>query len=306
MGLHSENLIKLSKHEGTGNDFLVLLDLSDSIHLSPNQVQLLCDRHRGIGADGIIRVTKADNSADVTMELHNCDGRIAEMSGNGIRCLAQAVVDAGMVPGLNFTVSTGAGIRSIEYQPLERKGWASATVDMGPVRLGKDQPQKFEGRRVRSVNTGNPHLVLLSRDIGEVDALALGPKIEAVHPGGINVEFISTSSVADVLDLKVWERGVGITLACGTGSVAAAAAARSWGLVGDVVTVNNPGGPLEVRLSAFSGDKIFSDGGGGSDGGGENDGGGDGRNGEVVSFVSWLSGPVHKIGVIELDLSEYA
>ena len=244
--------VHASKHEGAGNDFLVVLDPDDSIRLSVVQVRLLADRRRGVGADGIIRVSPGRDGCDVSMQLTNADGGDAEMSGNGIRCLAQAAVDAGWVRPPRFTVATAAGTRTVEYAAGPADGWASARVDMGPARLGPDQAQEFDDRRARTVDVGNPHLVLLGPDTASVEVAELGPKLQAAFPGGINVEWITvlTDDDGEFLDFRVWERGAGETLACGTGSVAAGAAARSWGAVngGDVVRVRNPGGMLEVTL----------------------------------------------------------
>jgi diaminopimelate epimerase len=246
--------VHATKHEGAGNDFLVVLDPDDAIRLSIAQVRLLADRRRGIGADGIIRVGPGRDGCELSMELRNADGGEAEMSGNGIRCLAQAAVDAGLVSPPQFTVATAGGPRTVEFTPGVAPGWATARVDMGLVRLGPDQPQEFDDRRVRTVDVGNPHLVLLGPDTAGVDVAELGPKLQAAFAGGVNVEWITVGDDADgeLLDLRVWERGVGETLACGTGSVAAAAAARSWGVVpgGRDVRVRNPGGILEVTLGA--------------------------------------------------------
>jgi diaminopimelate epimerase len=246
--------MQASKHEGAGNDFLVVLDPDDSIRLSVAQVRLLADRRRGIGADGIIRVGPGRDGCDLSMQLQNADGGEAEMSGNGIRCLAQAAVDAGLVAPPRFTVATAGGPRTVEYEPGSAPGFAAARVDMGPARLGPDQPQEFDDRRARTVDVGNPHLVLLGPDTAAVDIAELGPKLQASFTGGINVEWITVveDEVGALLDFRVWERGVGETLACGTGSVAAAAAARSWGMVpdGGAVRVRNPGGVLEVTLGA--------------------------------------------------------
>ncbi len=240
-----------TKHEGAGNDFLVVLDPEDRIRLSVGQARLLAERHHGIGADGIIRVGPPRDGCDLSMHLLNADGGEAEMSGNGIRCLAQAAVDAGLVAPPRFSVSTAAGTRTVEYRPGEQPGWARASVDMGVARLGPDQAQEFGDRRVRTVDVGNPHLVLLGPDTAGVDVAELGPKLQASFAGGINVEWITVmrDDEGELLDLRVWERGVGETLACGTGSVAAAAAARSWDAVGPgMVRVRNPGGVLEVTL----------------------------------------------------------
>ena len=253
--------MQATKHEGAGNDFLVVLDPDGSLRLSVAQVRLLADRHRGIGADGVIRVGPGRDGCDLSMELHNADGGPAEMSGNGIRCLAQAAVDAGLVSPPRFSVATAGGPRTVEYTPGDEPGWAHARVDMGPVRLGPDQPQEFDDRRARAVDVGNPHLVLLGPDTAAVDVAELGPKLQAAFAGGVNVEWITRTDddEGELLDFRVFERGAGETLACGTGSVAAAAAARSWGVVAPsgTVRVRNPGGMLEVTLGTGERDPAF-------------------------------------------------
>jgi diaminopimelate epimerase len=238
----------LTKHHGAGNDFLVLVDRDDATPVDATLARALCDRRFGVGADGIIRVLGGGGRADLAMELRNADGGIAEMSGNGIRCLAQAAVSAGLVVPPTFTVWTRAGLRTVEYFPGWSDSAAEASVDMGTATLGPDQPQQFAERKARRVDVGNPHLVLLGPDPAEVDVAEVGSRLQDVHPGGVNVEFISVGPGPDAITLRVWERGVGETRACGTGSVAAAAAAASWGLVGDTVDVRNPGGTLRVEL----------------------------------------------------------
>ena len=163
-------------------------------------------------------------------------GERTENESNGIRFLAQAAVDAGLVRPPHFTVATAGGLRTIAYRPGPAPGWAMASVDMGPARLGPDQPQEFEDRRARTVDVGNPHLVLLGPDTASVDvAQAPGPSCETAFSGGHgHVEWITPRDrrrQGTLLDFRVWERGVGETLACGTGSVAAAAASRSWGVL---------------------------------------------------------------------------
>jgi len=256
--------MRASKHEGTGNDFIVVLDPDDALRLTVGQVRLLCDRRRGVGADGIIRVGPGRQGCDLSMELRNADGGTAEMSGNGIRCLAQAAVDGGLVSPPRFTVATAAGIRTVDFVAGESPGWARASVDMGPVTLGPDQPQDFEDRKVRTADVGNPHLVLLGPEVATVDVAVLGPQLQSPFEGGINVEWICLAGAGDGagagdLDLRVWERGAGETLACGTGSVAAAAAACSWGVVDPdgPVWVHNPGGTLEVTLGERPGDPAY-------------------------------------------------
>ncbi|MHB8220144.1 MAG: diaminopimelate epimerase [Acidimicrobiales bacterium] len=263
--------LALTKYEGAGNDFLVLVDPERGCSVDAGMVRALCRRHRGVGADGLIRVGGRHGGADVSMELWNADGSVAEMSGNGIRCLVQAAVDAGLASPPEITVSTAAGVRTVTYRPggpveggtgnehpadAAGDGWAS--VDMGPVRLGAERPQRAPGLLAREVDAGNPHVVLYGPVHPDELAVAeIGARIEAETPGGVNVEFVAPGASADELVLRVWERGVGETMACGTGSCAAAAAARSWGLVGDRVLVHNPGGTLEVRLGTRPGDPVF-------------------------------------------------
>jgi diaminopimelate epimerase len=240
--------LTFTKHHGAGNDFLVLVDVEDASPLDAVAVRALCDRRFGVGADGVIRILDGGTDADLAMDLHNADGSVAEMSGNGIRCLAQAAVAEGLVQPPRFTVWTLTGVRTVDYRPGTVQGAAEASVDMGVASLGPDQPPRFGEDRARQVDMGNPHLVLLDPDPTGVDVAELGSRLQGMHPGGINVEFISVGPDADALTLRVWERGVGETEACGTGSAAAAAAARSWGLVGANVDVHNPGGTLRVEL----------------------------------------------------------
>ena len=228
----------LTKHEGAGNDFLVVLDPDDSLRLSGDQIRLLCHRHRGIGADGVIRVGRAAGSraagcrCDLTMQLHNADGGEAEMSGNGIRCLAQAAVDAGWVTPPTFSVATAGGVRTVTFLPGEEPGWARASVDMGAVTVG---PRPGGHRRANGPNgrcgqsapgAGRAR----GGRAGRGRDRHPGPQLQAAYPEGINVEWIELAHDADgdFLELRVWERGAGETLACGTGSVAAAAVARAW------------------------------------------------------------------------------
>ncbi len=248
--------IRFTKHEGAGNDFLVVVDPEGRVELTGAEIRWFCDRRRGVGADGVIRVRHGDGSADLTMTLWNPDGGQAEMSGNGIRALAQAALGAGMVrPGpegtASFTVATAGGTRTLWYHPDSQSGVATARVEMGLVRFEDAGTPDYPALEAQRVDVGNPHLVLLVEDPSAVDLAADGAKLEVSRPGGQNVEFIAVTG-RNHLVLRVWERGAGATLACGTGSVAAAAAARRWGLVSDVqgdeVVVDNPGGRLSVWL----------------------------------------------------------
>jgi diaminopimelate epimerase len=239
-------VLRLTKHHGVGNDFLVLLEPPPGVDAA-GLARRVCDRRRGIGADGLLIAHPGTNGADVTMELRNADGGRAEMSGNGIRCFAQAVWDAGL-GGPTLTVSTDAGVRAVRRVGSPHPGQVDAAVDMGPVKVTGDAPDWVDGsiEAAALVDAGNPHLVLLDPQLADVDVGVRGPQIEVMFPEGINVEWISARGTD--ITLRVWERGAGETQACGTGSVAAVAAAVAWGRTGRRAVVHNPGGDLTVEL----------------------------------------------------------
>lgn len=257
MGSARSETLRLSKHDAAGNDFLVLLDVDDAIQLEVAEVRSLCDRRRGVGADGVIRVLRGSGQAEVSMELHNADGGRAETSGNGLRCAAQAAVDAGLVSPPRFTVATLAGVARVDFERLEAPGWARAVVDMGPVRLVGPPTADRAGRRAQRADIGNPHLVVRCEDPAEIELATVGPELAAGFAEGINVEYVAPGPGQGELTMRVWERGVGETWACGSGSCAAAVVARAWGLVDGVVAVRNPGGTLEVSLGEKDGDPVL-------------------------------------------------
>lgn len=244
--------MRLTKHHGLGNDFLVLLDL-DGIHpVSPEDAVALCDRHTGIGADGLIRVTEGTGGADVTMRLLNADGSVAEMSGNGIRCLAQAVFQAGLAAPPVLRVATDAGLRTVKVLARSGPRTHRLSVEMGQAKVGEPQPEWVEGEVLRAIHVevGNPHVVLHwggDELPGTDELIAIGSRIDRATSGGANVEIIRPGA-PDALDMVVYERGVGPTQACGTGACAVAAAAHEWELVGEHATVTMPGGPVEITL----------------------------------------------------------
>lgn len=241
---------RLLKLHGLGNDFLVLVDVEASRPVDPAQARRWCERHRGVGADGLIRVTPgaADGSGTTAfiMELLNADGSRAETSGNGLRCLALALRLEGLAPLGQVLISTDAGPRRARIGPAGPDGSASVSVEMGEADLV--QETQVSGRRAQLVDVGNPHMVVLVDDPDQVDVQAEGRAEELRHEGGINVNFASVAGPGQVR-LRTWERGAGATLACGSGSVATAAALRGWGLVDDQVEVHNPGGSLTVALA---------------------------------------------------------
>jgi diaminopimelate epimerase len=253
--------LRLRKHHGLGNDFLVLVDLEDQWRVDAATARQICDRHTGVGADGLIRLgppprlaahDQAGDAAVVgTMELFNADGSLAETSGNGLRCLGQAIVMEKVVGGPEVWVATAAGPRRLLVAEPDGDGVCLVSVGMGVPRIEAVAAAAYAaepGARARYVDMGNPHLVVLVADAGSVDLGVVGPTIEARHPGGINVEFANLHG-PDRVRVRTWERGAGETLACGSGSCATAAALRGWGLVGDRVVLENPGGQLSVDLS---------------------------------------------------------
>jgi diaminopimelate epimerase len=246
----SAGVLHLTKHHGLGNDFLVLLDPVPGLDTAA-LARRVCDRRRGIGADGLLIGHPGTAGADVTMELRNADGGRAEMSGNGIRCFAQAAWDAGLgSAGPELTVATDAGARVVRRVDAPRPGYIRASVDMGPVKVLENVPDWVRGsvEEAALVDAGNPHLVLLDPAVATVEVGVSGPEIEATFPDGVNVEWIWPGPGPGELTLRVWERGAGETEACGTGSCAAVAAAVSWSRVGPRVVVHNPGGDVTVEL----------------------------------------------------------
>jgi diaminopimelate epimerase len=245
--------MRLTKHHGLGNDFLVLIDDDVLLPVSPEDAVALCDRRTGIGADGLMRVTPGGVGAQVTMELLNADGSSAEMSGNGIRCLAQAVFLAGMVSPPVLTVDTDAGLRTVRLESTLGPREHRMSVEMGQAKVVGQEPEWVEGDVLDAlrVDVGNPHVVLRwgAPELPDHEELvAIGSRIDAATPGGANVEIVLPSASGGELDMVVFERGVGPTLACGTGACAVAAAGHDWELSGLSTVVHQPGGPAEVTL----------------------------------------------------------
>jgi diaminopimelate epimerase len=247
--------LHLAKLHATGNDFLVRLALDPGDGpLAPETVVQLCDRNVGIGADGLITIGPGDpvQGVDCTMRLQNADGGDAEMSGNGIRCLAWVAARAGLGTENKLTVDTAAGRRVISLMRDDAGMVVAADVDMGAVTLGdEDLEITLDGVEYWGdvADVGNPHLVCFVIDPAQVPVALHGPRIEldARFPQRTNVEFVRVHP-PDVIDMRVWERGVGETRSCGTGACAAAAVANNRGVVDNHVKVRVPGGELDVVL----------------------------------------------------------
>jgi diaminopimelate epimerase len=254
--------LRLSKLHGAGNDFLVTVAAEDGAP-GADVAARLCDRHLGVGADGLITILPGRDGADCGMELRNADGSVAEMSGNGIGCLSWVAVRDGLGDGTRLVVDTAGGRREVQLVVDRGTGeLAAATVDMGsvtfePGEIPIDAPSAFDLEVTfhgvtyhgDAAGMGNPHLVLLVDDPEATRVVQHGPHLETDDrfPNRTNVEFIAVAG-PDELAMRVWERGVGETLSCGTGVCASAAVAHRRGLVGDHVTVRVRGGTHEVDL----------------------------------------------------------
>lgn len=261
-----------AKGHGTKNDFILLKDRNSLLTLTPSRVRELCDRHGGIGADGVIRIVKAQFVPEWTgdpelwfMDYRNADGSVAEMCGNGLRVLVRYLLEEGMVTGPCVDIATRAGVRSA--WPLSD---GTIRTAMGGVRVSSQPASMHHGGRnypAVHVNVGNPHLVTFLPDEAELARLDLQmpPQLDThAFPEGANVEFV-VADAPDVLRFRVYERGDAETLSCGTGAVAVAAAhARRLGRgaphparevvppgadEAQVFTVHARGGKLIVELT---------------------------------------------------------
>lgn len=239
-------VIVVTKHHGFGNDFLVALD--PPVELGDAAAQRFCDRHRGVGADGLLVGTSLEGGA-VRMVLFNADGGRAETSGNGIRCFAQAVAARRSELGV-VHVETDVGPRAVEVSPTDDPETVWAAVDLGPVAPlpapgGWAQLGVHPDRPVAHYSVGNPHSVVGVDDVATVDLATLGRRIPTV-----NLEIIEPGPERHAVTMRVHERGAGLTQACGTGAAAAARAAVEWGLVDGAreLLVHMDGGTATVCL----------------------------------------------------------
>jgi diaminopimelate epimerase len=254
--------IRIWKYHGTGNDFVMLVDLQDARPLNEAFVAAVCDRHTGVGADGVIRVTRGGSGEHFFMDYRNADGSLAEMCGNGIRCLGKLVFEHGHTSETELEVGSRAGTKHLS---LDVSGGIveTVTVGMGPPSFVLEEipmegptggtfltePFEVDGRtfKASAVSMGNPHLVLfVEQDPADVDVRTLGPRIEHDDrfPEKTNVEFVTIDDGA--VRLRVWERGSGETMACGTGACAALVAANEAGFVPARAEVRFPGGTVVV------------------------------------------------------------
>jgi diaminopimelate epimerase len=270
--------MRFSKYHGTKNDFVLIGDPEARIHLTPELIVAVCDRRGGAGADGLIRVVTGRAAADAGlagpeaadadffMDHSNADGRTAEMCGNGIRCLAKFAFERGLTASRELDVMTRAGMKRLLLHVGPDGTVDAVTVDMGRPELDVaripmegvpggtfvGRPFDADGRTwtATAVSMGNPHLVLLldrpDDDVDSIEVDRIGPLIEGrpEFPNKTNVEFVKV--VDDSIHMRVWERGVGQTAACGTGACASLVACSLHGLTGREADVVLPGGTLHI------------------------------------------------------------
>jgi len=242
--------MKFWKYHGIGNDFVLVEDFAgERVSGAPELARDVCRRHFGIGADGLVLITTAQGL--YTMRIFNPDGSEAEMCGNAIRCVAHHLFAEGYAAGSSIQINTLSGVKEV------RRAGGLYAVDMGePQFEGKDLPaagvQAVDAAgiswKVHPVSMGNPHGVVFVDDAAAVPIAAWGPALEKhpVWPAHANIEFVQVTGPAE-LQVRVWERGAGPTLGCGTGACAAAVWAARLGLAERTVKVKLPGGELEVR-----------------------------------------------------------
>lgn len=260
--------IPFLKGHGTENDFVLLPDLDADLDLTEGRVRALCDRRRGLGADGVLRVVRAkavpDRPSTVDddawfMDYRNADGSIAEMCGNGMRLFARYLAESGLEPASEFVVGSRAGARPVVVHPDR-----TVTVDMGPTRVLGRSPASLQGAEHSgvAVDVGNPHLVcVLDGGLENLD-LTVQPGFDReLFPAGVNIEFVVPGSPGH-LRMRVYERGVGETRSCGTGTVAVVAAfLHLRGESTGESTVDIPGGRVRVTVdehtSTLTGPSVF-------------------------------------------------
>lgn len=245
--------IRAFKGHGTENDFILVPDLDGSLVLEDAFVAAICDRHRGVGADGLIRIAPNEDQreAEWFMDYRNQDGSLAEMCGNGIRVMARYLVDNGLVEPGRFLIGTRDGLKEVTV-PLV----GDISVDMGVVSaMPGSVVVSIDGNEypAAKVDVGNPHAVVFVDSLDAAGPLLMPPSVtpENAFPAGVNVEFVKIDGEREV-SMRVFERGVGETRSCGTGTCAVAlATAERFGLIGATSwTVNVPGGAIRVDLNS--------------------------------------------------------
>lgn len=252
--------MKFTKIQGIGNDYVYVNCFQETVEHPGEVAKLVSDRHFGIGSDGLILIKPSD-VADFEMDMYNSDGSRGAMCGNGIRCVAKYVYDYGLTDKTSITVNTASGIKYLDLTIEDGKA-VQIRVNMGapilepfkiPVISEKeivlDEPILADGKeyRITAVSMGNPHAVTYIDDVKGLDIEKIGPQFEhhPIFPDRVNAEFVKVLD-RHTVEMRVWERGAGETLACGTGACAVAVASILNGLTEDEVTVKLLGGDLKI------------------------------------------------------------
>lgn len=255
--------MKFTKMHGCGNDYIYVDGSKEMIPAKdkPELVKRLSDRHFGIGGDGVIFINPSEE-ADFEMEMYNMDGTRAEMCGNGIRCVAKFVYDKGLTNQKKISIVSCGKVKYLELN-VENGKVSTVKVNMGsPILKASDIPVISDGEEVISerievgeeiyemtcVSMGNPHAVVFVEDVASLPIEKIGPLFEnhVRFPKRVNTEFVKVLD-SETIEMRVWERGTGETLACGTGACASVAACILNGLTGEQVTVKLLGGNLQIR-----------------------------------------------------------
>ena len=246
--------MEFTKMHGTGNDY-IYLNCMDAMPEDPEALsRRLSHRHFGVGGDGLICVCPS-TKGDFQMRMFNADGSEGAMCGNGLRCLGKYVYDKGLTRRTLLRVETLSGVRTVRLRLRGGQVWG-ATVDMGPPRVGAPLRVELADGPVTGVpvSMGNPPFVLQAEDLDGLELRRLGSELEGLarFPGGVNVEFVRVRR-PDLLEMRVWERGSGETMACGSGACAASAAMMAAGRLARQAQVRLPGGELSIQWSLSDG-----------------------------------------------------
>jgi diaminopimelate epimerase len=255
------------KYHGTGNDFIIIEAMEGRSFLAPDMIASLCRRNTGVGADGIIYACRATSGVDAAMRIFNADGSEAEMCGNGIRCLSKYLYEKLGICKDNMQIETQAGVKNLTLR-IEGGLVTDVEVDMGlpdfanpdlPVNQAGSGPGQVsldldngENIEATCVSMGNPHCVIFVDDITTATVSGLGPMLERhkSFPSRTNVEFVQPLDPGH-LKVRVWERGVGETAACGSGACAAFVAAIHAGIGESPMIINLPGGDLRLNVDQY-------------------------------------------------------
>lgn len=226
--------VQFTKMQGLGNDFIVI---EGPLEFSGEEISALCDRRFGVGADGVLVVSRLDT---IRMEYWNADGSKAEMCGNGLRCAARFAYDRGWPQGRNFQIQTPSGVRTVKV--------IDDLIEAEIGRVSVSGHAEIDGQRLHLIDVGNPHAVIMVDDVDEENVPEVGERVgtDAQFPEGCNVEFAQVTGGA--VRMRVWERGVGETSACGTGMVAAAFVSTKTDRLEGTIEVAVPGGTGYVEF----------------------------------------------------------